>query len=206
MIDDGLRSPPLGPADEEFRTERLLLRRWRPEDREAFAALNADPVVMEHFPATLSRQESDKVADRIAENFADRGFGLWAVEIPAVAPFIGFVGLSVPRYVTPFTPCVEIGWRLARAWWGAGYASEAARAALRQGFEKLGLAEIVSFTAIPNVRSQAVMQRIGMRHCPDESFDHPVLEEGHPLRRHVLYRLTRDEFFTLPAAPGRAPR
>lgn len=206
MIEDGLRSPPLGPADEEFRTERLLLRRWRPEDRDAFAALNADPVVMEYFPATLSRLESDKVADRIAENFADRGFGLWAVEIPGAVPFIGFVGLSVPRYVTPFTPCVEIGWRLARAWWGAGYASEAARAALRQGFEKLGLAEIVSFTAIQNVRSQAVMQRIGMRHRPDESFDHPVLEEGHPLRRHVLYRLTREEFFTLPAASRRAPR
>jgi len=200
MIDDGLTCPPLGPADLEFRTARLLLRRWRPDDREPFAALNADPVVMEYFPAPLARPESDRLADRITESFQDRGFGLWAVEIPGIAPFIGFVGLSVPRYVTSFTPCVEIGWRLAREWWGGGYASEAAAGALRQGFEKLGLAEIVSFTAVQNRRSQGVMERIGMRRSPDEDFDHPVLEEGHPLRRHVLYRLSRAEFLRSPNA------
>ena len=194
MIDDGLRSPPLGPADAEFRTERLLLRRWRPADREAFAALNADPVVMKHFPATLRREESDRVADRIAETFQDRGFGLWAVEVPGEAEFIGFVGLSVPRYHTRFTPCVEIGWRLAAAWWGRGYASEAALGALRQGFEKVGLAEIVSFTAVINTRSRRVMERIGMTYSPEEDFDHPMVAEGHPLCRHVLYRLTREEF------------
>lgn len=194
MMDDGLTSPPLGTADVEFQTERLVLRRWRPADRAPFAALNADPIVMEHFPAPLTGEESDRVADRIDETFRDRGFGLWAVEVPGEAEFIGFVGLSVPRYRTRFTPCVEIGWRLAAAWWGRGYATEAARGALRQGFEKVGLAEIVSFTAVINTRSRRVMERIGMTYSPTEDFDHPMVTEGHPLCRHVLYRLTREQF------------
>lgn len=141
-------------------TGRLLLRRWRDSDREPFAALNADPLVMEHFPATLSREESDALVDRIEAGFEQNGFGLWAVE--ASGSFIGFTGLSVPTFTARFTPCVEVGWRLARTAWGHGYATEAARAVLDHGFGGLGLAEIVSFTVVDNVRSRAVMRRIGM--------------------------------------------
>jgi RimJ/RimL family protein N-acetyltransferase len=156
-----------------------------------FAALNADPKVMEYFPKLLDRDESDQLAARIRENFARRGFGLWAVEVPGVAEFIGFVGLSVPGFSAHFTPCVEIGWRLAHDHWGRGYATEAARASLQFGFEHHGLDEIVSFTAAVNRRSRAVMERIGMTHTPDDEFDHPTVPEGHTLRRHVLYRIRR---------------
>ncbi|NJP24694.1 GNAT family N-acetyltransferase [Microbispora sp. SCL1-1] len=172
-----------------MRTERLVLRRWREDDKEPFAALNADPVVMEHFPATLSREDSDALAERIEAGFDEHGFGLWAVE--ADGEFIGFTGLSVPRFTAPFTPCVEIGWRLARSAWGRGYATEAARASLEDGFGRAGLTEVVSFTAVQNVRSQAVMRRLGMTHDPADDFDHPALPAGHPLRRHVLYRIRR---------------
>lgn len=175
----------------ELRTERLLLRRWREADRAAFAAMNADPRVMEHFPAMLSRAESDALADGIEARFQERGFGLWAVEVVGDAPFIGFVGLSVPRFETAFTPCVEIGWRLAAEHWGRGYAPEGARAALAFGFDALGLAEIVSFTVPANVRSRRVMEKIGMTHDPGGDFDHPLLPEGHRLMRHVLYRIQR---------------
>lgn len=176
---------------QELHTQRLCLRRWRSEDRPAFAAMNADPRVMEHFPAMLSREESDALIDRIEAHFAERGFGLWAVEVAGGAPFIGFVGLQAPRFTAHFTPCVEIGWRLAAEHWGRGYATEAARAALAFGFNEAGLDEIVSFTAIPNLSSQRVMQKIGMTHDPAGDFDHPVLPEGHSLRRHVLYRIAR---------------
>ncbi|MEV0969915.1 GNAT family N-acetyltransferase [Microtetraspora glauca] len=168
-------------------TERLVLRRWQEKDREPFAALNADPEVMEYFPATLTRERSDALADRVAAEFDDCGFGLWAVELSGT--FIGFTGLSVPRFTAHFTPCVEIGWRLARSAWGHGYATEAARAALRHGFGELGLKEIVSFTAKQNMRSQRVMERIGMTRDPEGDFDHPALAEDSPLRRHVLYRV-----------------
>lgn len=174
-----------------LRTERLLLRRWRPTDLEPFAALNADPRVVEFLPAALSRDESDELARRIDAQFAERGFGLWALEIPGVAPFVGFVGLSVPGFAAHFTPCVEIGWRLEAEHWGRGYATEAARAALAFGFDTLGLAEIVSFTAVANRRSRRVMERIGMGHDPADDFEHPALPEGHSLRRHVLYRRAR---------------
>ena len=174
-----------------IRTHRLLLRMWRDEDRVPFAALNADPRVMEHFPKLLDRAESDAVAARIRENFDRRGFGLWAVEVPGVAEFIGFVGLSVPHFEAHFTPCVEIGWRLARDHWGFGLASEAARAAVDFGFSQLELDQIVSFTVPANKRSRAVMERIGMTRTPVDDFDHPSLPDGHPLRRHVLYRLSR---------------
>jgi len=174
---------------DSIRTERLVLRRWREEDKEPFAALNADPVVMEHFPATLTREESDALVERIEAGFDEHGFGWWAVE--ADGEFIGFTGLSVPRFTAHFTPCVEIGWRLARSAWGRGFATEAARASLEDGFGRAGLIEVVSFTAVPNVRSQAVMRRLGMTHDPAEDFDHPALPEGHPLRRHVLYRIRR---------------
>lgn len=170
-------------------TDRLVLRRWRPVDLEPFAALNADPEVMQHFPSTLDRAASDALAARAESAFDRDGFGLWAVEVAATGGFIGFVGLAVPRFEAPFTPAVEIGWRLACAAWGHGYATEAATAAIDDAFDRVGLAEIVSFTAVLNDRSQAVMRRLGMTHHPAEDFDHPNLPAGHRLRRHVLYRL-----------------
>jgi RimJ/RimL family protein N-acetyltransferase len=146
---------------------------------------------MEHFPSTLSREESDARAARVEAHFEEYGYGLWAVEVPGVTPFAGFVGLSIPQFEAHFTPCVEIGWRLAAEFWGRGIATEAARAALTFGFDRLGLNEIVSFTVPANVRSRRVMQRIGMRHDPAGDFDHPAIPAGHRLRRHVLYRIAR---------------
>jgi len=174
-----------------LRTSRLLLRPWREADLPAFAALNADPIVMEHFPSVLDRALSDSLAARIQAHFDRHGFGLWAVELPEVADFIGFVGLAVPSFTAHFTPCVEVGWRLARRYWGAGYATEGARAALDFGFARAGLAEIVSFTVPDNHRSLAVMERLGMTHDSREDFEHPALPEGHRLRRHLLYRMAR---------------
>jgi RimJ/RimL family protein N-acetyltransferase len=173
----------------DLRTERLLLRQWRDDDFEPFAALNGDPEVMRHFPRTLSRAESDALAERQRTLIAERGWGLWAVEAPE--GFIGFVGLSEPRFEEHFTPAVEVGWRLARHGWRKGYATEAARAAVAYGFGELALDEIVSFTAVVNDRSRGVMERLGMTYDPDDDFDHPALAEGDPLRRHVLYRLKR---------------
>lgn len=178
----------------EVDTARLRLRAWREVDREPFAALNADPAVMEHFPALHSREQSDASIDCWQAQFAQQGWSNWAVETLDGNAFIGFVGLSVPRRQLPFSPCVEIGWRLARVYWGRGYASEAARAALALGFGQLGLVEIVSFTALANGRSRAVMERIGMRHDAAGNFDHPALPEGHALRRHCLYRLARADW------------
>ena len=171
-----------------LRTERLILRRWLSGDRKPFAAMNSDPEVMKHFPSVLSREASDEFADRIEKHFVTRGFGLWAVEIPGIASFAGFVGLAVPGFEAKFTPCVEIGWRLARAYWGHGYATEAASAALAFGFDELRLDQIVSFTVPGNARSRRVMEKLGMTHDPCDDFEHPSLPEGHPLRRHVLYR------------------
>jgi RimJ/RimL family protein N-acetyltransferase len=172
-------------------TDRLILREWRDGDRAPFASLNADSRVSEFLPMGLDRAASDAMADRIEAHFADHGFGLWAVEVRGIAPFIGFVGLSVPKFTAHFTPCVEVGWRLAFDHWGRGYASEAARAAVQDGFARLGLREIVSFTVPHNLRSRAVMERIGMRRDPADDFDHPNLGEDSSLRRHVLYRLGR---------------
>jgi RimJ/RimL family protein N-acetyltransferase len=175
-------------------TPRLRLRPWRKEDLAPFAALNADPRVMEHFSKTLSHAESDAVAARIRAHLSERGFGFWAVEAPGVAEFIGFVGLSEPKFSAPFMPCVEIGWRLAFDHWGHGYATEAASAALAHAFGPLGLDEVVSFTVPGNARSRRVMERLGMQHSPEEDFDHLKLPEGHPLRPHVLYRLSRTDW------------
>jgi ribosomal-protein-alanine N-acetyltransferase len=172
-----------------IRGERIILRPWRDEDRASFAALNADPRVMEFFPDLLSRADSDAAVDIIQAHLAAHGFGFWAIEVPGVAPFIGFTGLAVPRFAAAFTPCVEIAWRLAAAHWGKGYATEAARLALAYGFETAGLAEIVAFTVVANARSRAVMERLGMHRDPADDFDHPWLPDGHPLQRHVLYRL-----------------
>ena len=168
-------------------TGRLLLRQWKPEDREPFALLNADPEVMRYFPATLSRTESDAMADRIQSALNQRKWGLFAAELRSKQAFIGFIGLSVPGFEAFFTPCVEIGWRLAREHWNQGLATEGARAIARFAFENLKLPSIVSFTAEENLPSRRVMEKIGMRHEAD--FDHPKLAQGHPLRRHVLYRL-----------------
>lgn len=173
----------------ELRTERLRLRRFRPEDLEPFAALNADPRVMEHLVRTLSRDESFALAARIEAHFETHGFGLFAVEVVAEAAFAGFVGLAVPSFEARFTPCVEIGWRLAARYQGRGYATEGARAALRLGFERIGLDEIVSFTVPANLASRRVMEKLGMTSRCADDFEHPALPDGHPLRRHVLYRL-----------------
>jgi len=166
------------------------MRRWTDTDREPFAALNADPEVMEHFPAPLTRAESDAMIDRIEARRTETGFGFWALEVTATGEFIGFAGLSVPRFEAHFTPAVEIGWRLARSAWGRGYATEAARRALRYAFDDLALDEVVSFTSARNLRSRAVMERIGMIRDESGDFDHPMVPEGHPLRRHVLYRIS----------------
>jgi ribosomal-protein-alanine N-acetyltransferase len=175
----------------ELRTERLLLRPWRPTDRAPFAALNADPVVREFLPGLLARAESDAAVDRIEAHFAEHGFGLWAVEVPGETDFAGFIGLSVPKFEAHFTPCVEIGWRLAAEHWGRGYASEGARACLAFGFDQLGLPEILAFTVPGNARSRRVMERLGMTRDAAGDFEHPSLPVGHALRRHVLYRIQR---------------
>jgi RimJ/RimL family protein N-acetyltransferase len=171
----------------ELRTERLVLRRWLPSDRSAFAVLNADARVMEHLPSVLRRAESDALAELIDRHFDRHGFGLWAVEIPDAVPFAGFVGLAVPGFDAHFTPCVEIGWRLAAEHWGRGYATEAARAALAFAFGEARLEEVVSFTVPENVRSRRVMERIGMTRSPADDFDQP--NAPNRLRRHVLYRI-----------------
>jgi RimJ/RimL family protein N-acetyltransferase len=170
----------------ELRTARLLLRRWMVADRAPFAAMSADPNVMQHLPAVLRPDQSDALADRIALHFDKHGFGLWAVEISGITPFAGFVGLSIPAFEAHFTPCVEVGWRLAADYWGQGYATEAARAAVAFGFEHLHLPEVVSFTVPENTRSRRVMERIGMLREPADDFDHPNAPLS--LRRHVLYR------------------
>lgn len=179
------------PSLPEIGAARLRLRAWREEDRPAFAALNADPRVMEHLHGLLSRRESDALVDRIEAHFGLHGFGLWAVELRDAACFAGFVGLSVPRFEAHFTPCVEVGWRIAHEHWGQGFATEAATAALAFGFERLGLEEIVSFTVPANLRSRGVMDRIGMTHEPADDFDHPMFDASHRLSRHVLYRKPR---------------
>ena len=174
--------------------ERVQLRLWRDEDLAPFAALNADPRVMRYFPKPLDRAESDAAAARIRARLSERSFGLWAVEVPGVADFIGYVGLAEPEFQAHFAPCVEVGWRLASDYWGRGYATEAAGAALAHAFGPLGLDEVVSFTVPANSRSRSVMERLGMRRSPGDDFEHPHLPVGHPLRRHVLYRLRRADW------------
>ena len=176
---------------EELRTDRLLLRLWRDSDRLPFQQINADPHVMEFFPEPLTTEASDALFHRARQHFNRHGFGPFAVELIATGTFIGFIGLSVPRFEAHFTAAVEIGWRLAFEHWGNGLATEGARRVLTYGFEELGLNSIVSFTVPANLRSRRVMENIGMTHDPVDDFDHPRLPEGHPLRRHVLYRIKR---------------
>jgi RimJ/RimL family protein N-acetyltransferase len=174
----------------EIETERLRLRQWQAADREPFAALNADPRVMEFFPSPLTRRDSDALADRCQSLIEERGWGFWAAELKNTRAFIGFVGLHTPAAELPFSPCVEIGWRLAFQHWGQGLATEAATQALRIGFDVLGLQEIVSFTALVNRRSRAVMERLGMRESG--TFEHPQAPKSSPLRQHCLYRLSAE--------------
>jgi len=179
-----------------IRTPRLLLRPWRDEDREPFTAMNADPAVMEFFPACLTREESDKGMAWFQSDYQTHGFGMLAAELLGEAPFIGFIGIQKVPFDAPFTPAIEIGWRLARPFWNHGLATEGASAVLSYGFRKLDLNEIVSFAVPANVQSRRVMQKIGMRHDHASDFDHPKLPEGHPLRRHVLYRLSKTDWGT----------
>ncbi len=172
-----------------LRTERLVLRRWREADLAPFAAMNADPATMRFMPGVMTAEETRAQVGRFEEHHRAHGFGVWAVELPGVAPLIGYVGLQHVGFEAPFTPAVEIGWRLAPAYWGKGYATEGAKAALRIGFEDLNLDQIVSFTVMANKPSWSVMERLGMTRNPAEDFDHPRLPVGHALRRHILYRM-----------------
>ncbi|MDL2284931.1 GNAT family N-acetyltransferase [Oxalobacter sp. OttesenSCG-928-P03] len=181
-------------APARLETERLVLRQWKRQDYAPYAELNADRVVMAFFTATLNRKESDTMLRYLHAVMARRGWGIWAVERKEDGAFIGSVGLHIPRAKLPFSPCVEVGWRLAQAYWGQGYATEAARASLRYGFEVLDLPEIVSFTTVLNTRSEAVMRRLGMKTDPKENFEHPDVPKASPLREHCLYRITRQEW------------
>lgn len=171
-------------------TDRLILRQWTEKDWPIFAEINSDPVVMAYFPSTLSESESNEVADRISQLISRRGWGLWAAEEKSKRKFIGFVGLHKPKPELPFSPCVEIGWRLAKKYWGKGFATEGARAALKVAFEHLELSEVFSFTAAGNLKSRAVMERINMLNT-HHNFEHPDVPIGNPLRKHVLYKLTK---------------
>jgi RimJ/RimL family protein N-acetyltransferase len=180
-----MASPP------ELRTERLRIRAWRDDDLDAAAAMNADPRVMEFFPSVVTREETAAQIAGTRARLVETGYGFLPVEVVGGATFVGMVGLVVPRFQAHFTPAVEIGWRLAAAHWGRGYATEAARALLAYGFEQLALPEIVSFTTTGNVRSRRVMEKLGMSHAREDDFQHPLIPEEHPLRSHVLYRLRR---------------
>lgn len=186
---------PVIPEIPEIKTERLLLRGWRESDRAPYARLNADSEVMRHFPSTLTRDQSDQMVDRIVALWDANDYGLWAVERIDTGVFIGFVGLAAPNWQAAFTPCVEVGWRLATAHWGQGFAPEAAHAALAFGFEHVELPndEIVSFTTKQNLKSQRVMQKIGLHVDPAREFDHP-LTPGWVEQRHVFYCITRAQW------------
>ena len=175
--------PHPGPAH----TEEILLRQWQDSDLEPYAAMNGDPEVMRYFPAPLTQAETAASLDRLRRAIDERGWGLWAVEVDGV--FAGFTGLNSPAFPAPFMPCVEIGWRFRREFWGRGLAYRAARAALVFAFEPLKLVEIVSFTATINMRSRRLMERLGFNRDAGGDFDHPAMPEGHELRRHVLYRI-----------------
>lgn len=175
-------------------TSRVLLRRWKSADLEPFAALNADPEVMKHFPRLSTVEETKAMIERIEARFEQENFGLWAAELRDSGEFIGFVGLSRIPFEAHFTPCVEIGWRLAKKFWGRGLAPEAAKLVLEDGFQRINLNEIVAITATTNKNSMRVMEKIGMQTNPNENFMHPLLEDGHHLKEHVLYRLSKKQW------------
>jgi RimJ/RimL family protein N-acetyltransferase len=169
--------------------ETVVLRQWIDADVEPFAVLNANPLAMQYFPAPLTREETAAMVTRLRSGIAERGWGLWAVEVNDA--FAGMCGLSAPRFTAPFTPCVEVGWRFLPEFWGRGLAFRAAAQALQFGFEHLQLAEVVSFTAVPNAPSRRLMERLGFTRDVGGDFDHPMIAVAHPLARHVLYRLER---------------
>lgn len=185
----------------EPETPRLVLRQWCAADLVPFAALSADPRVMAHFPALLPPEVSHEVAERLHGLIEKQGWGIWVAALKETGAFVGCVGLNVPSSSLPFSPCVEIAWRLAYPYWGKGLAMEAAQAALAVGFNHLGLEEIVAFTALSNLKSQALMQRLHMQ--ADGEFEHPQLPLSHPLRPHCLYRLPKHLWHkNVPIAPG----
>ncbi len=174
-------------------TPRLILRPWRASDRDPFVRLNADPRVMEFFPATLTPAETDAAIARVQAHFQRHNFGFMAAELRPTGEFIGFIGLAIPSFEAHFTPCVEIGWRLSAHHWGHGYATEGAQALMHHAFTALELKEVVAFTVPANQRSRRVMEKLHMTHNPADDFDHPKIPEGHPMRRHVLYRLQQHQ-------------
>jgi len=178
----------------ELETERLKLRQWNDSDLPIFAQINADANVMEYYPSTLSEAESNGMATKIKELISERSWGFWAVETKKCKEFIGFVGLHKPTYDLPVKSCVEIGWRLSSEHWGKGFATEAGSECLRFAFEELMLSEVYSFTSVTNKRSWSVMERLGMKDMR-ENFEHPIIPEGNPLREHVLYKITSDQFY-----------
>jgi RimJ/RimL family protein N-acetyltransferase len=177
----------------ELETDRLFLRQWVKQDLPIFAALNSDPEVMEYFPTLLSREESNAMSEKCKSLIAERGWGFWAVEIKLSGKFIGFVGLHTPNPNLPFSPCVEVGWRLLKEFWGKGYAIEAAQESLTYAFNTLKLSEVVSFTTISNSRSRSVMERLGFSNA-HQNFEHPDIQKGHSLSEHVLYKITKKEW------------
>ena len=178
-------------------TDRLLLRPWKPADIEPFADLNADPEVMEFFPATMTLEETERWVRVVNDRIDARGYGFWAVEEKSSGQFVGLTGISKPNFEEHFTPAIEVGWRLARHHWGKGYATEAAGRSLDFGFGELDLDEIVAFAVPDNTRSRAVMVRLGMTHDPADTFDHPKIEGRR--KRHVLYRMPRNRWERLRA-------
>lgn len=183
-------------APVELRTPRVLLRQWKDSDTDAWSAMNADPEVRRYFPSLLSRTEAKGEADRIRASITQRGWGMWALEVPGVHPFAGFVGLNLPGYEALWMPAVEIGWRLAPAAWHRGYATEGAAAALHFAFTQLELPQVVAMSAPANGPSHQVMERIGMLRDADADFDHPRVPDGSPLKRHILHRITLAQWRT----------
>lgn len=175
-------------------TERLILRTWTPEDVGPMAEISQDPQVMRYFPALQNLKQTQQLIEKVMAHYREHGFTLYALELKSDGTFIGFTGLLTPDFEAHFTPAVEIGWRLASAYWGRGYATEAARCVLHHAFMDIGLEEVVSFSAVANAQSRRVMEKIGLHHNPKDDFDNPKLAADSPLRRHVLYRLTRAEY------------
>lgn len=175
----------------QLETERLILRRWQDSDLEPFSAIVGDPEVRRYYPSTLTKDETKNLISRFESHFEEEGFGLFALELKSTGELIGYTGLNKPTFQAHFMPCVEIGWQLARHQWGKGYAPEAARKVLENGFVRLNLAEIVSFTTVRNTQSRRVMEKLGMQRNPSDDYEHPMLPAGHPLKPHVLYRLPK---------------
>jgi RimJ/RimL family protein N-acetyltransferase len=177
-----------------LKTKRLLLRQWKNSDLPIFAKINSNSEVMQFFPSLLTQTESDVFAKKIIQELQEKPYGLWAVEIPAIAPFIGFIGLHYQDFKATFTPCIEIGWRLDSAYWKKGYATEAGKKVLEYAFKTLKLNEVVSFTSEKNFRSIALMKRLGLHYHPENNFEHPKLPKGHPLSYHVFYSMSKQEW------------